>query len=136
MSSTIQWCDGPRPSVKRPSHTACVDSACCAIATGCRVWIGTTAVPSSMRSVAWPMSAIAVSASKSSGTCGNQTDAKPSRSAVCAAATNRSTFSRWRPRSGPIMRPIRTRAPRSVKIATMLFSHLESDIAQGGRGRR
>ena len=40
MSSTIQWCDGPRPSVKRPSHTAWVDSACCAIATGWRVWMG------------------------------------------------------------------------------------------------
>ena len=48
MSSTIQWCDGPRPSVKRPSHTAWFDSACCAIATGCRVWIGITAVPSSI----------------------------------------------------------------------------------------
>ena len=40
MSSTIQWCDGPRPSVNRPSHTAWFDSACCAIATGWRVWIG------------------------------------------------------------------------------------------------
>ena len=44
MSVTIQWCDGPRPSVKRPSHTAWFDSACCAIAIGCRVWIGITAV--------------------------------------------------------------------------------------------
>ena len=49
MSATIQWCDGPRPSVKRPSHTAWFDSACCAIAIGWRVWIGITAVPSSMR---------------------------------------------------------------------------------------
>ena len=45
MSSTIQWCDGPSPSVNRPSHTAWVDSACCAMATGWRVWIGITAVP-------------------------------------------------------------------------------------------
>ena len=51
MSSTIQWCDGPRPSVNRPSHTAWFASACCAIATGCRVWIGITAVPSSIRAV-------------------------------------------------------------------------------------
>ena len=34
MSSTIQWCEGPSPSVNRPSHTACVDSDCCAIAPG------------------------------------------------------------------------------------------------------
>ena len=60
MSSTIQWCDGPSPSVKRPPHTAWFESACCAIATGWRVWIGMTAVPSSMRSVTWPISATAV----------------------------------------------------------------------------
>ena len=77
MSSTIQWCDGPRPSVKRPSHTAWFDSACCAIATGCRVWMGITAVPSSTRVVARPISAIAVRASKSFGIWGTQIDAKP-----------------------------------------------------------
>ena len=34
MSSMIQWCDAPRPSVKRPSHTAWFDSASCAMAIG------------------------------------------------------------------------------------------------------
>ncbi len=72
MSSTIQWWEGPSPSVNRPSHTAWFDSACCAMATGWRVWIGRTAVPSSTRSVARPMSAIAVSASKSPGSWGTQ----------------------------------------------------------------
>ena len=38
---------------------------------------GMTAVPSSIRVVARPMSATAVSASKSSGTWGTQTEAKP-----------------------------------------------------------
>ena len=77
MSATIQWCDGPRPSVKRPSHTAWFASACCAIAIGCRVWIGITAVASSTRDVARPISVMAVSASKSFGTCGTQIDVKP-----------------------------------------------------------
>src|SRR5215831_6180543 len=67
-----------------------------------------TAVPSSTRSVAWPMSAIAVSASKSSGICGTQIEAKPSRSAVQAASTSRATFSRYWPLSGPIINPSRT----------------------------
>ena len=74
--------------MNRPSHTAWVDSACCAIATGCRVWIGITAVPSSIRVVARPMSATAVSASKSFGTCGTQIDAKPACSAASASATS------------------------------------------------
>ena len=94
MSSTIQWCDGPSPSVNRPSHTAWVDSACCAMATGWRVWIGITAVPSSMRVVARPISAIAVSASKSFGICGTQIEAKPAASAASASATSFATFSR------------------------------------------
>src|SRR4051794_12982798 len=110
MSSTIQWCDGPRPRVKRPSHTAWFDNTCCAIATGWRVWIGITAVPSSTRLVALPISATAVSASKSFGTWGTQIDAKPSRSAACAAAMRRVTLSgRW-PFSAPIIRPIRMTA--------------------------
>ena len=67
MSSTTQWWDGPSPTVRRPSQTAWVDSTCCAMATGCRLWIGSTAVPISMRSVARPMIVTAVSASKSSG---------------------------------------------------------------------
>ena len=94
MPSTIQWCDGPMPSVNRPSHTAWFASACCAIATGWRVWIGMTAVPSSIRFVAAPMSATAVSPSKSSGIWGTQTDAKPAASAAPASATSFGTFSR------------------------------------------
>src|SRR4051794_20747903 len=70
------------------------------------------------------MSAIAVSASKSLGTCGTQIDAKPSRSAVCAAAIMRPTFSRYWPFSGPIIKPIRT--------AAMVLSDLESAIANRG----
>ena len=89
MSSTIQWCDGPIPSVKRPSHTAWVESTCWAMATGWRVWIGTTAVPTSMRSVAPPMSAAAVRASKSFGIWGTQSDVKPAASAARASATSR-----------------------------------------------
>src|SRR5260370_10667436 len=78
---------------------------------GCRVWIGITAVPISTREVARPMSAAAVSASNSSGICGTQIDVKPAASAASAPATSLSTFSRYRPRSGPIMRPIRTALP-------------------------
>src|SRR5262249_42685457 len=55
--------------------------------------------------------AIAVSPSKSSGTCGTQIDAKPSRSAVCAASIIRATLSRYWPFSGPTIRPIRTAVP-------------------------
>ena len=77
MSVTIQWCDGPSPSVNRPSHTAWFESACCAMAIGWRVWIGTTAVPSSIRVVTVPISVMAVIASKSAGICGTQIEAKP-----------------------------------------------------------
>ena len=52
MPSTTQWCDVPSPTVKRPPHTAWTESTSCAIAIGCRVWIGSTAVPSSTRWVA------------------------------------------------------------------------------------
>ncbi len=126
MSETIQWCDGPRPRVKRPSHTAWFDSACCAIATGCRVWTGTTAVASSTCEVTRPMSAMAVSASKSFGTWGTQIDVKPAFSAASASARSRATFSRYRPFSAPIMRPIRTvvRLPPGV-------SRAESNERQG-----
>ena len=84
MSSTIQWCDGPRPSVKRPSQTAWFDSACCAIATGCRVWIG-------MHRGAEldPRRRLAHERDRGErvevvGTWGTQTDAKPARSAASA----------------------------------------------------
>jgi hypothetical protein len=60
----IQWCDGPMPRVNRPEHATWVVSACCAMICGWRVWIGTTAVPISMRSVIWPSSATAVIASR------------------------------------------------------------------------
>ena len=93
MSVTIQWCDGPSPSVNRPSHTSCVDNACCAIAIGWRVWIGITAVAISMRVVACPMSATAVSASKSSGIWGTQIEVKPACSAASASAPSRATLS-------------------------------------------
>jgi hypothetical protein len=61
---------------------------------GCRGWIGTTAVPTSMRVVSAPTIAAAVSASKSSGICGTQTDAKPASSAQRASARIRSTLVR------------------------------------------
>ena len=94
MSSTIQWWDGPSPSVNRPSQTAWVESACCAMATGWRVWIGITAVPSSMRVVDRAISATAVSASKSFGSWGTQIEVKPDASAASASATSLATFSR------------------------------------------
>lgn len=52
------------PSVNRPPHAICVVKACWAMIIGWRVWIGTTAVPISMRSVACPMSVTAVIASR------------------------------------------------------------------------
>src|SRR5438874_7509705 len=107
MSSMIQWCDVPRPSVKRPSHTAWFDSVSWAMAIGWRVWTGTTAVPSSIRSVACPISVIAVKASKSPGTWGTQSDVKPASSAASASVTSCATFWRYRPLSGPTIRPIR-----------------------------
>jgi hypothetical protein len=45
-----------------------------------------------MRLVSTPRSAAAVSASKSSGTCGIQTDASPASSAQRMSARIRSTF--------------------------------------------
>src|SRR5258705_416898 len=86
MSVTIQWCDGPSPSVNRPLHTSCVDNACCAIAIGWRVWIGITPVPISMRVGACPMTATAASASKSSGFPGTQIEVKPACSPATAGA--------------------------------------------------
>ena len=34
MPSMTQWCEVPRPSVKRPSHTAWIDSTSWAMAIG------------------------------------------------------------------------------------------------------
>ncbi len=80
--------------MSRPSATAWVDSTCWAMATGCRVWIGSTAVPSSTVVVAWAMSVIAVSASKSDGIWGTQMDENPAASAVAAPSIIRATLSR------------------------------------------
>jgi hypothetical protein len=92
MSSTIQWCDTPRPRASRPWQTAWVDSACWARAIGWRGWTGTTAVPISMRSVAAPATATAVRASNSSGIWGIHTEANPAASAHWASDRSRSTL--------------------------------------------
>ena len=92
ISSMIQWCETPRPSARRPSHTACTDSACCASAIGWRGCTGTTAVPISTLVVPSPTIAAIVSASNSSGIWGTQIEARPASSAHWAAARRRSTF--------------------------------------------
>ncbi len=61
-----------------------------------------------MLDVTWPIKAIAVSASKSFGTCGTQIELKPACSADSAAARSLATLSPYWPFSGPTMRPIRT----------------------------
>ena len=89
MSVTIQWCDGPSPSVKRPvAHRLGRQ----------RLLRHRDRVPGldrhdrgaelDPRVVAVPISAIAVSASKSSGICGTQIEAKPACSAASASATS------------------------------------------------
>ena len=88
----IQWCDTPRPSANRPSHTAWTESACCAKAIGCRGCTGTTAVPTSILEVSAPMIVAAVSASNSSGICGIQIDETPASSAQRASRRSRSTL--------------------------------------------
>ena len=110
----IQWCETPRPSDSRPSHTACTDSTCWARAIGWRGWIGTTAVPISIRDVFAPIMATAVRASKSSGTWGTQTVSIPASSAHRASATSRSTLVEYRPRSGPTIAPNLIPAPFPV----------------------
>ena len=49
--SITTGCDGPMPSASRPLLAAWTESACCAMASGWRVYVGMTAVPSSMVSV-------------------------------------------------------------------------------------
>src|SRR4051794_20470696 len=122
----IQWCDTPRPSESRPSHTACTDSACCASAIGCLGCTGTTAVPISMRLVSTPMMAAAVSASKSSGTCGIQTEASPASSAQRASDRSRSALVAYRPRSGPTMAPMRIDLPPGEN-ALLRYCNVSSD---------
>ena len=102
--------DGPRRVSYPDLSDAVTDAArallACGIERGDRValwapnsleWIVaalgiTTAVPISMRDVTSPTTVAAVSASKSSGTCGIQTDARPASSAHLASARRRSTF--------------------------------------------
>src|SRR5437870_1612417 len=92
------------PSAKRPRATACADSACCAIATGWRGYVGTTAVPSSMRAVSRAQSAAARIASMPK-MLANQPLAKPSASARFAWATRPST-SAGAPAMSPMPMPI------------------------------
>ena len=107
----IQWCDGPMPSVSRPPAAACVDRACRASATGCCAWTGTTAVPSSIRVVRVPISATAVSASKSPGICGTHAVSRPALSAQATSSSIRATLRAESPRSGPIITPMRMVSP-------------------------
>jgi hypothetical protein len=82
-------CESPMPSVKRPRQAAPAVSACCARAAGCRGWVGTTAVPISMRRVSRPATAAAVTASKPK-TCAIQSVEKPRASSSTARATRSS----------------------------------------------
>ena len=78
--------------MKRPSHTAWLESACWASTIGCRGCSGTMAVPTSIREVAVPISVAAVMTSNSSGICGVQTESKPASSAQRASAWSFSTL--------------------------------------------
>ncbi len=92
MSLMIQWCETPRPRVKRPVQTAWLESVCCARTTGCRGWTGTIEVPTSIRDVAAPISVTAVMTSISSGICGVHTVSSPASSAHRASAWSFSTL--------------------------------------------
>src|SRR5438132_989917 len=98
------WCESPMPSVTRPRAAACADSACCAMATGWRGNVGTTAVPSSIRDVSRPQIAAARIASMPK-MLANQPLAKPSASARFAWATRPST-SAGAPAMSPMPMPI------------------------------
>src|SRR4051794_31741982 len=91
MLSTTTGCDGPMPRVSLPPLAACTDSACCASASGCRGYVGTTAVPSSMRSVTAAASVSAVSASRLHGICGTHALVTPfpppQRPRCCSSST-------------------------------------------------
>ena len=50
--STVTWCDTPMPSTIRPPEYSSIVAACWAVATGVRECIGSTPVPSRIRSVA------------------------------------------------------------------------------------
>src|SRR4051812_41482660 len=106
MFSITDGCEGPMPSVNRPPATACTDSASCAIVIGWRGYVGTTAVPSSIRSVTDAASVIAVNASRLHGMWGTQPVAKPAASAARAFVWSCSTEVRS-PDASPMKRPIR-----------------------------
>ena len=107
------WCDSPIPRAKRPPLATCAVSACWAIVTGCRGYVGTTAVPSSMRVVTRPTSAANMSAS-SPNSCVNHAEENPSRSACCTRAT---CVSKVSPGAvlAPKNNPIRMVPPLSVR---------------------
>ena len=92
--------------------------------------------------VACPMIVIAVKASKSPGIWGTQIEVKPASSAALASAMSCATFCRYRPRSGPGLKPIRivasfqtpraVRAPPAAEVLVILFSFCESTSARVG----
>src|SRR5882724_10311804 len=92
------------PRVKRPPAAACAVSACCAIATGWRGKVGTTAVPSSIRLVARAHKAATMIASAPK-MFANHPLAKPSVSARRACAT-RPSRSVGAPAMSPMPIPI------------------------------
>ena len=67
------------PRMKRPPDAAWVVSACWASIIGCRGYVGTTAVPSSMRGTSRPTIA-SVEIASMPKICGSQYDANPSAS--------------------------------------------------------
>ena len=50
--STVTWWETPMPSTIRPPENSSIVTACWAVATGVREYIGSTPVPSLIRSVA------------------------------------------------------------------------------------
>ena len=63
MFSITSLCESPIPSASRPPEKALAVMACSASMIGCRGYVGTTAVPSSMRGTCAPTTASAVMAS-------------------------------------------------------------------------
>ncbi len=86
IPSITIWCDRPMPRLKRLPEKAAADSAACAIATGWRGYVGTTAVPTSMRDVARAQIVAAMMASTPK-MFANHALAKPSASARLAWST-------------------------------------------------
>ena len=115
MCSTAGWCDSPRPSTKRPPSAACAVSAMPARVAGCWFHVGTTVVPSVIRSVVRPASASAEAASRSP-VWASQYDVNPSVSACSMSAA-------IAPRSGrtslsdPLI-PMRMRQPYVSAVQT------------------